>query len=147
MSAVTTHVSSHPGDEEGYESVTLTLMNDRTLEWWDISIAGCSKSAGDCQVLPMVIFNDKVSPPSLGFLAGYGYGIPLGEPSRNVCKPVFPNMVLKESHTVHVFAPSQPVYIFCSQKTYLGVLNDQVRKHWCKPFHPNPLWERDLVRA
>ncbi len=39
-------------------------------EWWDISIADCR---GSCGVLPMVIFNDKVSPPSLGFLAGYGY--------------------------------------------------------------------------
>ncbi|KAI2662263.1 Piezo-type mechanosensitive ion channel component 1 [Labeo rohita] len=38
-------------------------------EWWDISIADCRES---CGVLPMVIFNDKVSPPSLGFLAGYG---------------------------------------------------------------------------
>uniref|UniRef100_A0A8C4IET9 Piezo type mechanosensitive ion channel component 1 (Er blood group) n=1 Tax=Dicentrarchus labrax TaxID=13489 RepID=A0A8C4IET9_DICLA len=39
-------------------------------EWWDIAIAGCAPSS--CGVLPMVIFNDKVSPPSLGFLAGYG---------------------------------------------------------------------------
>uniref|UniRef100_A0A7N8Y131 Piezo type mechanosensitive ion channel component 1 (Er blood group) n=1 Tax=Mastacembelus armatus TaxID=205130 RepID=A0A7N8Y131_9TELE len=39
-------------------------------EWWDIAIAGCAPSS--CEVLPMVIFNDKVSPPSLGFLAGYG---------------------------------------------------------------------------
>uniref|UniRef100_A0A8C6L0J5 Piezo type mechanosensitive ion channel component 1 (Er blood group) n=1 Tax=Nothobranchius furzeri TaxID=105023 RepID=A0A8C6L0J5_NOTFU len=39
-------------------------------EWWNIAIAGCDPSA--CDVLPMVIFNDKVSPPSLGFLAGYG---------------------------------------------------------------------------
>uniref|UniRef100_A0A3B3S5A2 Piezo type mechanosensitive ion channel component 1 (Er blood group) n=1 Tax=Paramormyrops kingsleyae TaxID=1676925 RepID=A0A3B3S5A2_9TELE len=63
----------YEGDEEGYESVTLTLLNGSgTLEWWDISIAGCSKFQGGCQVLPMVIFNDKVSPPSLGFLAGYG---------------------------------------------------------------------------
>lgn len=63
------------GDEDGYQDVTLSLMNDRSLngsgsqEWWDIAIADCS---GHCGVLPMVIFNDKVSPPSLGFLAGYG---------------------------------------------------------------------------
>uniref|UniRef100_A0A3B3S2L7 Piezo type mechanosensitive ion channel component 1 (Er blood group) n=1 Tax=Paramormyrops kingsleyae TaxID=1676925 RepID=A0A3B3S2L7_9TELE len=50
----------YEGDEEGYESVTLTLLNGSgTLEWWDISIAGCSKFQGGCQVLPMVIFNDK----------------------------------------------------------------------------------------
>uniref|UniRef100_A0A8C2CPZ5 Piezo-type mechanosensitive ion channel component 1 n=1 Tax=Cyprinus carpio TaxID=7962 RepID=A0A8C2CPZ5_CYPCA len=63
------------GDEEGYQSVTLSLMREASVnttgaqEWWDISIADCK---GSCDVLPMVIFNDKVSPPSLGFLAGYG---------------------------------------------------------------------------
>ncbi|TSK20074.1 Piezo-type mechanosensitive ion channel component 1 [Bagarius yarrelli] len=68
----------YEGDEEGYQNVTLSLMRDGSLngtgaqEWWDISIANCSVSAGTCGVLPMVIFNDKVSPPSLGFLAGYG---------------------------------------------------------------------------
>uniref|UniRef100_A0A8C4SJ92 Piezo type mechanosensitive ion channel component 1 (Er blood group) n=1 Tax=Erpetoichthys calabaricus TaxID=27687 RepID=A0A8C4SJ92_ERPCA len=40
-------------------------------EWWDIHISNCSSSQ-DCDVLPMVIFSDKISPPSLGFLAGYG---------------------------------------------------------------------------
>ncbi|KAL1007143.1 hypothetical protein UPYG_G00082630 [Umbra pygmaea] len=69
----------YKGDEEGYQDVTLSLMRDRSLnstsgaqEWWDISIADCPPSSGGCGVLPMVIFNDKVSPPSLGFLAGYG---------------------------------------------------------------------------
>lgn len=69
----------YKGDEEGYQDVTLSLMRDRSLnstrgaqEWWDISIADCPPSTGACGVLPMVIFNDKVSPPSLGFLAGYG---------------------------------------------------------------------------
>ncbi|XP_029376266.1 piezo-type mechanosensitive ion channel component 1 isoform X1 [Echeneis naucrates] len=63
-------------DEDGYLNITLSLMSDRSLndsrnqEWWDIAIAGCSPSP--CRVLPMIIFNDKVSPPSLGFLAGYG---------------------------------------------------------------------------
>uniref|UniRef100_A0A4W4GYY3 Piezo-type mechanosensitive ion channel component n=1 Tax=Electrophorus electricus TaxID=8005 RepID=A0A4W4GYY3_ELEEL len=65
-------------DEEGYLDMTLSLMRDVSLnstaaqEWWDISIADCDKSSARCDVLPMVIFNDKVSPPSLGFLAGYG---------------------------------------------------------------------------
>uniref|UniRef100_A0A671LES7 Uncharacterized protein n=1 Tax=Sinocyclocheilus anshuiensis TaxID=1608454 RepID=A0A671LES7_9TELE len=65
----------YEGDEEGYQDVTLSLMREASVnttgaqEWWDISIADCR---GSCGVLPMVIFNDKVSPPSLGFLAGYG---------------------------------------------------------------------------
>nr|XP_046202159.1 piezo-type mechanosensitive ion channel component 1-like [Oncorhynchus gorbuscha] len=69
----------YKGDEDGYQDITLSLMRDRSLnstrgaqEWWDISIADCTPSKGACGVLPMVIFNDKVSPPSLGFLAGYG---------------------------------------------------------------------------
>nr|XP_033468806.1 piezo-type mechanosensitive ion channel component 1 isoform X1 [Epinephelus lanceolatus] len=66
----------YKGNEDGYLNITLSLMSDRSLngsgnqEWWDIAIAGCASSS--CGVLPMVIFNDKVSPPSLGFLAGYG---------------------------------------------------------------------------
>lgn len=39
------------------------------LEWWVIELQDCQT---DCNLLPMVIFSDKVSPPSLGFLAGYG---------------------------------------------------------------------------
>uniref|UniRef100_A0A8B9GV46 Piezo-type mechanosensitive ion channel component 1 n=1 Tax=Astyanax mexicanus TaxID=7994 RepID=A0A8B9GV46_ASTMX len=68
----------YEGDEEGYQNVTLSLMRDGSLngsgaqEWWDISVADCDQSSGACGVLPMIIFNDKVSPPSLGFLAGYG---------------------------------------------------------------------------
>ncbi|XP_055083092.1 piezo-type mechanosensitive ion channel component 1, partial [Periophthalmus magnuspinnatus] len=63
-------------DESGYLNITLSLMSDKSLrnsgtqEWWDIAIADCEPAS--CGVLPMVIFNDKVSPPSLGFLAGYG---------------------------------------------------------------------------
>uniref|UniRef100_A0A3B4UVB4 Piezo type mechanosensitive ion channel component 1 (Er blood group) n=1 Tax=Seriola dumerili TaxID=41447 RepID=A0A3B4UVB4_SERDU len=66
----------YEGNENGYLNITLSLMSDRSLnesrnqEWWDIAIAGCAPSS--CGVLPMIIFNDKVSPPSLGFLAGYG---------------------------------------------------------------------------
>ncbi|XP_039546699.1 piezo-type mechanosensitive ion channel component 1 isoform X1 [Pimephales promelas] len=65
----------YKGGEEGYQDVTLSLKREASMnitgaqEWWDIRIAGCLES---CDVLPMVIFNDKVSPPSLGFLAGYG---------------------------------------------------------------------------
>ncbi|KAG5849331.1 hypothetical protein ANANG_G00109080 [Anguilla anguilla] len=68
----------YDGDEEGYENVTLSLKQDRALdgsgvqEWWDVSVADCDRSREGCGDLPMVIFSDKVSPPSLGFLAGYG---------------------------------------------------------------------------
>ncbi|KAK5853553.1 hypothetical protein PBY51_014695 [Eleginops maclovinus] len=64
----------YKGTEDGFLNITLSLKSDRSLngnmEWWDIAIADCAPSP--CGVLPMVIFNDKVSPPSLGFLAGYG---------------------------------------------------------------------------
>ncbi|XP_032383361.1 piezo-type mechanosensitive ion channel component 1 isoform X3 [Etheostoma spectabile] len=66
----------YKGNEDGYLNITLSLMSDKSLngsgnqEWWNIAIAGCAPPS--CGVLPMVIFNDKVSPPSLGFLAGYG---------------------------------------------------------------------------
>ncbi|XP_029305438.1 piezo-type mechanosensitive ion channel component 1 isoform X2 [Cottoperca gobio] len=66
----------YKGNEDAFLNITLSLMSDRSLngsgnqEWWDIAIANCAPSS--CGVLPMVIFNDKVSPPSLGFLAGYG---------------------------------------------------------------------------
>ncbi|XP_041125215.1 piezo-type mechanosensitive ion channel component 1-like isoform X1 [Polyodon spathula] len=68
----------YPDDEDSYQDVTLTLIKDRSSEtnglqeWWDIHIADCDRAKEDCDVLPMVIFSDKVSPPSLGFLAGYG---------------------------------------------------------------------------
>ncbi|XP_077352257.1 piezo-type mechanosensitive ion channel component 1 [Festucalex cinctus] len=66
----------YEGNEESYQNITLSLMSDNSLncsgkqEWWDIAIVGCDPSS--CGVLSMIIFNDKVSPPSLGFLAGYG---------------------------------------------------------------------------
>ncbi|KAK2922149.1 piezo-type mechanosensitive ion channel component 1 isoform X2 [Channa argus] len=68
-------IQLYKDNEAEYLNITLSLMSDgplnnsRNREWWDIAIAGCASS---CNVLPMVIFNDKVSPPSLGFLAGYG---------------------------------------------------------------------------
>ncbi|XP_068116956.1 piezo-type mechanosensitive ion channel component 1 isoform X3 [Hyperolius riggenbachi] len=67
-----------PDDEDSYLDVRVYLNrkpigegngSSSFLEWWVISLEGCGK---DCEILPMVIFNDKVSPPSLGFLAGYG---------------------------------------------------------------------------
>lgn len=44
--------------------------SDSFLEWWVVRLKDAPPRDGN--ILPMVIFNDKVSPPSLGFLAGYG---------------------------------------------------------------------------
>uniref|UniRef100_A0A7N6A529 Piezo-type mechanosensitive ion channel component n=1 Tax=Anabas testudineus TaxID=64144 RepID=A0A7N6A529_ANATE len=55
---------------QSVNSIKVRIHYYRNQEWWNIAIAGCDPSS--CDVLPMVIFNDKVSPPSLGFLAGYG---------------------------------------------------------------------------
>uniref|UniRef100_A0A8C4XZG2 Piezo type mechanosensitive ion channel component 1 (Er blood group) n=1 Tax=Gopherus evgoodei TaxID=1825980 RepID=A0A8C4XZG2_9SAUR len=68
-----------PEEEESYLGVKVQLKrervgtgggNDSFLEWWVVQLSECQQQA--CNILPMVIFNDKVSPPSLGFLAGYG---------------------------------------------------------------------------
>ncbi|KAM4723042.1 piezo-type mechanosensitive ion channel component 1 [Rhinophrynus dorsalis] len=68
-----------PEEEESYLDVEVQLNRKRIgegngtssfLEWWVIKLRDCEGE--DCNILPMVIFNDKVSPPSLGFLAGYG---------------------------------------------------------------------------
>ncbi|XP_059523049.1 piezo-type mechanosensitive ion channel component 1 isoform X2 [Myotis daubentonii] len=65
-----------PNEEADYLGVRIQLRRERVgsgaagfLEWWVIELQDCQ---ADCNLLPMVIFNDKVSPPSLGFLAGYG---------------------------------------------------------------------------
>ncbi|XP_034378846.1 piezo-type mechanosensitive ion channel component 1 isoform X2 [Arvicanthis niloticus] len=74
-----------PGEEEDYLGVRIQLRREQVgtgasggqadtkasdfLEWWVIELQDCQ---ADCNLLPMVIFSDKVSPPSLGFLAGYG---------------------------------------------------------------------------
>ncbi|XP_036780134.2 piezo-type mechanosensitive ion channel component 1 isoform X4 [Manis pentadactyla] len=65
-----------PNEEDDYLGVRIQLRRERVgagaagfLEWWVIELQDCR---ADCNLLPMVIFSDKVSPPSLGFLAGYG---------------------------------------------------------------------------
>ncbi|TEA40451.1 hypothetical protein DBR06_SOUSAS30610034, partial [Sousa chinensis] len=65
-----------PNEEADYLGVRIQLRRERVgsgaagfLEWWVIELQDCQ---ADCNLLPMVIFSDKVSPPSLGFLAGYG---------------------------------------------------------------------------
>lgn len=69
---------SLPDGEDSYLHVQVQLKQQRIrpgnsstsfLEWWMIQLVDCQ---ADCHILPMVIFSDKVSPPSLGFLAGYG---------------------------------------------------------------------------
>lgn len=67
---------SHPDEEADYLGVRIQLRREYVgsgasgfLEWWVIELQDCQ---ADCNLLPMVIFSDKVSPPSLGFLAGYG---------------------------------------------------------------------------
>ncbi|NWX93061.1 PIEZ1 protein, partial [Nothoprocta pentlandii] len=68
-----------PDGEDSYLDVEVQLKRERVgsgrgsdsfLEWWVVRLKDAP--ARDGNILPMVIFNDKVSPPSLGFLAGYG---------------------------------------------------------------------------
>lgn len=61
---------------ESYLDVEVQLKHERRgpghfVEWWVLRLKDAPPKEGN--VLPMIIFNDKVSPPSLGFLAGYGY--------------------------------------------------------------------------
>uniref|UniRef100_G3S471 Piezo type mechanosensitive ion channel component 1 (Er blood group) n=1 Tax=Gorilla gorilla gorilla TaxID=9595 RepID=G3S471_GORGO len=64
-----------PNEEADYLGVRIQLRREQGagatgfLEWWVIELQECQTN---CNLLPMVIFSDKVSPPSLGFLAGYG---------------------------------------------------------------------------
>ncbi|NXJ86464.1 PIEZ1 protein, partial [Trogon melanurus] len=68
-----------PDGEDSYLDVEVQLKRERAsggrgsdsfLEWWVVRLK--EPDDRDSSILPMVIFNDKVSPPSLGFLAGYG---------------------------------------------------------------------------
>ncbi|XP_072729703.1 piezo-type mechanosensitive ion channel component 1 isoform X2 [Ciconia boyciana] len=68
-----------PDGEDSYLDVEVQLKRERAgagrgadsfLEWWVVRLKDAPPRDGN--ILPMVIFNDKVSPPSLGFLAGYG---------------------------------------------------------------------------
>ncbi|XP_063267087.1 piezo-type mechanosensitive ion channel component 1 isoform X2 [Prinia subflava] len=67
-----------PDDVESYLDVEVWLKQERRgsgqgqhfVEWWVLRLKDAPPHEGN--TLPMIIFNDKVSPPSLGFLAGYG---------------------------------------------------------------------------
>ncbi|NXE43965.1 PIEZ1 protein, partial [Ptilorrhoa leucosticta] len=67
-----------PNDKDSYLDVEVQLKRERRgsgqddnfVEWWVLRVKDAPPHEGN--ILPLIIFNDKVSPPSLGFLAGYG---------------------------------------------------------------------------
>ncbi|XP_050834889.1 piezo-type mechanosensitive ion channel component 1 isoform X2 [Serinus canaria] len=67
-----------PHGVRSYLDVEVQLKQERRgsghgehfVEWWVLRQKDAPPQEGN--ILPMIIFNDKVSPPSLGFLAGYG---------------------------------------------------------------------------
>ncbi|KAF6088899.1 piezo type mechanosensitive ion channel component 2 [Phyllostomus discolor] len=62
--------------ENDFKNITIILHRDNTIksnsEWWVLNLTGNRLYHKEVQALELVVFNDKVSPPSLGFLAGYG---------------------------------------------------------------------------
>ncbi|XP_071064537.1 piezo-type mechanosensitive ion channel component 2 [Dasypus novemcinctus] len=62
--------------ENKFMNITIILSRDNTTqsnsEWWVLNLIGNRIYNQHAQALELVVFNDKVSPPSLGFLAGYG---------------------------------------------------------------------------
>uniref|UniRef100_A0A8C7AZ41 Piezo type mechanosensitive ion channel component 2 n=1 Tax=Neovison vison TaxID=452646 RepID=A0A8C7AZ41_NEOVI len=62
--------------ENNFMNITIILSRDNTTksnsEWWVLNLTGNRIYNQHAQALELVVFNDKVSPPSLGFLAGYG---------------------------------------------------------------------------
>ncbi|XP_006526235.1 piezo-type mechanosensitive ion channel component 2 isoform X6 [Mus musculus] len=62
--------------ENNFMNITIILFRDNVTksnsEWWVLNLTGSRIFNQGSQALELVVFNDKVSPPSLGFLAGYG---------------------------------------------------------------------------
>uniref|UniRef100_A0A8D2JJU6 Piezo type mechanosensitive ion channel component 2 n=1 Tax=Sciurus vulgaris TaxID=55149 RepID=A0A8D2JJU6_SCIVU len=62
--------------ENNFMNITIILSRDNKTnsnsEWWVLNLTGNRIYNQESQALELVVFNDKVSPPSLGFLAGYG---------------------------------------------------------------------------
>ncbi|XP_073926448.1 piezo-type mechanosensitive ion channel component 2 isoform X3 [Castor canadensis] len=62
--------------ENNFMNITIILFRDNMTksnsEWWVLNLTGNRIYNEESQALELVVFNDKVSPPSLGFLAGYG---------------------------------------------------------------------------
>ncbi|KAK1157641.1 piezo-type mechanosensitive ion channel component 2-like [Acipenser oxyrinchus oxyrinchus] len=56
------------------QQVNVSFSSELALEWWVVRECreGSERAGPSCDHIELVIFNDKVSPSSLGFLAGYG---------------------------------------------------------------------------
>uniref|UniRef100_A0A8C3TVP8 Piezo type mechanosensitive ion channel component 2 n=1 Tax=Catharus ustulatus TaxID=91951 RepID=A0A8C3TVP8_CATUS len=54
-----------------WENITVSLVKNTSEEWWVLDQLGKRHKTSN-ESLELFIFSDKVSPPSLGFLAGYG---------------------------------------------------------------------------
>ncbi|NXR67147.1 PIEZ2 protein, partial [Rhadina sibilatrix] len=54
-----------------WENITVSLVKNTSEEWWVLNQLGKRQKTPQ-ESLELFIFSDKVSPPSLGFLAGYG---------------------------------------------------------------------------
>ncbi|NWT51497.1 PIEZ2 protein, partial [Erythrocercus mccallii] len=54
-----------------WENITVSLVKNTSEEWWVLNQLGKRQNTPQ-ESLELFIFSDKVSPPSLGFLAGYG---------------------------------------------------------------------------
>ncbi|KAL2308503.1 hypothetical protein Nmel_001544 [Mimus melanotis] len=54
-----------------WENITVSLVKNTSEEWWVLNQLG-KRHKTTHESLELFIFSDKVSPPSLGFLAGYG---------------------------------------------------------------------------
>ncbi|XP_014726686.1 PREDICTED: piezo-type mechanosensitive ion channel component 2 [Sturnus vulgaris] len=54
-----------------WENITVSLVKNTSEEWWVLNQLG-KRQKTTHESLELFIFSDKVSPPSLGFLAGYG---------------------------------------------------------------------------
>ncbi|NWH73955.1 PIEZ2 protein, partial [Piaya cayana] len=64
-----------PDHRKGWENITVSLVKnvseEGVREWWVLNQLGKRYKTSE-ESLELFIFSDKVSPPSLGFLAGYG---------------------------------------------------------------------------
>ncbi|NXM92605.1 PIEZ2 protein, partial [Oenanthe oenanthe] len=64
-------MSPDHGKQSMWENITVSLVKNTSEEWWVLDQLGKRQKVSH-ESLELFIFSDKVSPPSLGFLAGYG---------------------------------------------------------------------------
>uniref|UniRef100_A0A8C5JNG5 Piezo type mechanosensitive ion channel component 2 n=1 Tax=Junco hyemalis TaxID=40217 RepID=A0A8C5JNG5_JUNHY len=64
-------MSPDHGKQSMWENITVSLVKNASEEWWVLNQLG-KRHKTPHESLELFIFSDKVSPPSLGFLAGYG---------------------------------------------------------------------------